>query len=533
MESTDGEAMPLQLDTPKMLIQLSNNSNPDFKLLGRFTEKTLIIVYIQAYPLDPRLMNFLPRLLWELHELNIIFITKEDPSNWQNDLYSYCFYNGFINVLLIQKLRPEILLYSYNPYPTMRTLRLPLLEDYLNRWRQLLNLQQYPVRTLLFSVEPRIFQYINRKGERIQSGYLYNVLKEFTDRHNSSIQIVKEIDVDELYDTGISLYINRSIDIVCYIKHSHLNITSTKPLHLVPLRLAVPHSKPIASYLYFVRPFTWTLWLAVIAAIGYGMLMLYGSNRNRRTEIGKHFLSSWCNLLFISQPRIIFANWQQVVIHYIMLLSGFILTNFYLALLSSMLTSGLFEEDYNTFQDLERSPYTLLTDSYYASFMNESSYMPEIIKQRINVADSNVLETARVTMNTSYMYTRYEDRLDGFLFQQHLLKVPLFKVIPKSLWDGFMSFPVVNGLPYLNIMNTYLSRIFEHGILSKIKTDTYLDAIEGGITKFIASDGIERKPFSVEFYYYAFALWGVGLILASLCFFLELLRHRMTNQIQM
>ncbi|EDW19540.2 uncharacterized protein Dmoj_GI13839 [Drosophila mojavensis] len=497
MESTDGEAMPLQLDTPKMLIQLSNNSNPDFKLLGRFTEKTLIIVYIQAYPLDPRLMNFLPRLLWELHELNIIFITKEDPSNWQNDLYSYCFYNGFINVLLIQKLRPEILLYSYNPYPTMRTLRLPLLEDYLNRWRQLLNLQQYPVRTLLFSVEPRIFQYINRKGERIQSGYLYNVLKEFTDRHNSSIQIVKEIDVDELYDT------------------------------------AVPHSKPIASYLYFVRPFTWTLWLAVIAAIGYGMLMLYGSNRNRRTEIGKHFLSSWCNLLFISQPRIIFANWQQVVIHYIMLLSGFILTNFYLALLSSMLTSGLFEEDYNTFQDLERSPYTLLTDSYYASFMNESSYMPEIIKQRINVADSNVLETARVTMNTSYMYTRYEDRLDGFLFQQHLLKVPLFKVIPKSLWDGFMSFPVVNGLPYLNIMNTYLSRIFEHGILSKIKTDTYLDAIEGGITKFIASDGIERKPFSVEFYYYAFALWGVGLILASLCFFLELLRHRMTNQIQM
>ncbi|XP_030242835.1 uncharacterized protein LOC115563655 [Drosophila navojoa] len=479
MESTNEEAMELQLDTPKMQIQLSDN------------------IYIQTYPLDPRLMNFLPRLLWELHELHIVFITKEESSNWQNDLYSYCFRNGFINVLLIQNLRPEILLYSYNPYPTIRTLRLPLLEDYLNRWRHLLNFQQYPVRTLLFTVEPRIFQYVNRRGELVYSGYLYNALKGFTHRYNSSIYIVKEIDVDDLYDT------------------------------------AVPHAKPIASYLYFVRPFTWTLWLTVIGAIGYGMLMLYGSSRNGRSEIGKYFLSSWCNFLFISQPRIIFANWQQVVIHFIMLLSGFILTNFYVALLSSMLTSGLFEEDYNTFQDLERSSYTLLTDSYYAHFMNESTFMPEIIKQRISRVDSDALEAARVTMNTSHMYTRYEDRLDGFLFQQHLLKVPLFKVIPKSLSDGFMSFPVLNGLPYLNLINSYLRRIFEYGILQKIKTDAYLDTIEGGITKFITSDRTERKPFAVEFYYYAFALWGVGLMLASLCFVLELLRHYVTNQIQL
>ncbi|XP_030242837.1 uncharacterized protein LOC115563657 [Drosophila navojoa] len=522
MESTNEEAMELQLDTPKMQIQLSDNSIPDFKLLGRFTEKTLTIVYIQTYPLDPRLMNFLPRLLWELHELHIVFITKEESSNWQNDLYSYCFRNGFINVLLIQNLRPEILLYSYNPYPTIRTLRLPLLEDYLNRWRHLLNFQQYPVRTLLFTVEPRIFQYVNRRGELVYSGYLYNALKEFTLRHNSSIQIVKEVTNDDLYDTAVTLLVNRSLDIICHVRDPQLNVLSTKPLHLVALRLAVPHAKPIASYLYFVRPFTWTLWLTVIGAIGYGMLMLYGSSRNGRSEIGKYFLSSWCNFLFISQPRIIFANWQQVVIHFIMLLSGFILTNFYVALLSSMLTSGLFEEDYKTFQDLERSTYLLPVDSYYAS---QYSFLPEVLKSRIRIVEPHVLDNARRSLNASHLVTGYEDRIEGVLFQQHLLKVPRIKLMPQSILDGLMSLPVDIGLPYLNMMNAYLRRIFECGILTKMKSDAWLDTIEGGIMKFITSDGTKRKPFDLEFYYYAFAMWGTGLLLASLCFLLELLRH--------
>ncbi|XP_023168149.2 uncharacterized protein LOC111597582 [Drosophila hydei] len=533
MENSYEDALELQLETPKMQIQLSNNSLADFRILGRFTENTLIVVYIQTYPLDALVADFLPRLLWLLHELHIVFITKEDPRIWQNDLYSYCFQNGFINVLLIQQLHQELALHSYNPYPTIRALRLPLLEDYLNRWRQLQNLQQYPIRTILFTVEPRIFQYVNRKGKLVYGGYMYNALKEFTHRHNLTIEIVTKVTNEILYITATTLLANHSVDIICYVKDPQLNQTATAPVHLNPFYIAVPYAQPIARYLYFARPFTWSLWIGVIVTIVYGMLMLYASNGNRGSEIGKHFLSSWCNLLFIAQPMISFANWQQVVIHFILLLSGFILTNFYLALLSSMLTSGLFEPQYNTLQDLARSPYPMLLDKYYADYIKLSIFLPEIVRRRIIVVEPQILESTRISLNTSYMYTGYSDRLDGILFQQHLLKVPLFKMTSQSLMDGFMSFPVVDGLPYLNMLNAYLRRIFEYGILTKMRIDAWLELLEGGITKFIASDRIEQKPYDLEFYYNAFALWSAGLVLATLCFLLEFVRSRMTNQFQL
>ncbi|XP_030571432.1 uncharacterized protein LOC115770334 [Drosophila novamexicana] len=392
---------------------------------------------------------------------------------------------------------------SYNPYPSIRILRLTQLEDYLNRWRQLLNLQKYPIRTILFSIEPRIFSYVNRQGHLVYAGYMYNAFKEFSRRHNATIRILDEVPKERLQITAIALF-------------------------------AMPHARPLARYLYFARPFTWTVWLAVAGTIGYGMLMLYSSsNGNGVSEIGKHFLSSWCHLLFIPQPVISFSNWQQVTIHFMMMLTGFILTNFYLALLSSMLTSGLFEPQFNTFEDLVRAPYPLLLENSYAETFKKAQSMPDAVKRRIIVVDVSVVDASRIALNTSYMYIGYIDRLDGILYQQRLLKVPLFKLTTQSFIDGFMSVPVVTGLPYLNMLNIYLRRIFECGILAKMKSDAWQETIEGGITKLMRGEEDELKPYDLEFYYYAYILWAVGLVLSMLCFMLERFRGHMTKQFQL
>ncbi|KAH8371449.1 hypothetical protein KR093_007515, partial [Drosophila rubida] len=515
------------LEIPAIQLQMEIKNFHQFRLLGSFSNNALIIVNIKVPPLDPDVANYLPYLLRELHELHIVFITVEDPISWQEDLYRYCYEEGFINILLIHENNQTQLLYSYKPYPEIKSIQLPQLEDYFNRRLRIWNFHHYPVRTLQDIVEPRLIRYVNRKGQLVLAGYILNAIREFTRRYNATLNFLPILPADRALQTAFNQTLHRQVDIVCYIKEIIWQVPSSVTLYLLKDYIIVPHARPIASHLYFGRPFAWILWLAVIATVVYGMLMLYVSNGSDRSEIGLHLLWSLCHILFISQSRLTAFNWQQWTIHFIMILSGFILTNLYVAMLSSMLTSGLFEPQLNTLQDLKYSPYPLLVDDYYIDFLKQIVSLPSEVKNRMVMATSANLFKARTDLNTSYMYFAYEDRLEAALYQQNLLKVPRFKKIPESFMDGLMALPLAPSLPYQSLFNTYLRRIFECGVWHKLKSDSWMDTIDSGIYKLMRDDEVERKPFDLSFYLFVFILWAVGLTLAGLCLLMELLWWRM------
>ncbi|XP_062127790.1 uncharacterized protein LOC133840143 [Drosophila sulfurigaster albostrigata] len=488
------------LISPAIQLQMTAEKFRRFRLHDNFSHNALIIIDIRVPPLDPEVAYHLPYLLRELHELHIVFITDQDPQSWQQDLFRYCFREGFINTLLIHQNNRNVSFYSYIPYPEMHIQKLFKLEEYFTRWQLHCNFHHYPVRTIANTNEPRKIQYVNRKGQLVHAGYIYNIFLEFTRRHNATLKILPEIETDELT----------------------WNLTSTSPLYLLKDYIILPHSRPIASYLYFRKPFAWTVWLAVVATVVYGMVMFYASCGSAKSEMGIFLLNSLCHVLFISQSRITVFNWQQMTIHFIMILGGFILTNSYLAMLSSILASGLFEPQLNTLEDLNQSPYPLLVDDYYIDYLKEAVSLPEEVKNRMCVDTQVGLNKARIGLNASFMYTAYEDRMEGILYQQHLLKVPRFKKIPESLMTGLMAFPVAPSLPYLSMLNVYMRRIFECGIFAKMMSDSWMDTIESGIYKLMRSEGVEQKPYDLEFFYYAFALWAIGLTLAGLAFIFEM-----------
>ncbi|KAH8371450.1 hypothetical protein KR093_007516, partial [Drosophila rubida] len=515
------------LEIPAIQLQMEIKNFHQFRLLGSFSNNALIIVNIKVPPLDPDVANYLPYLLRELHELHIVFITVEDPISWQEDLYRYCYEEGFINILLIHENNQTQLLYSYKPYPEIKSIQLPQLEDYFNRRLRIWNFHHYPVRTLQDIVEPRLIRYVNRKGQLVLAGYILNAIREFTRRYNATLNFLPILPDDGALQTAFNQTLHRQVDIVCYIKEIIWQVPSSVTLYLLKDYIIVPHARPIASHLYFGRPFAWILWLAVIATVVYGMLMLYVSNGSDRSEIGLHLLRSLCHILFISQSRLTAFNWQQWTIHFIMILSGFILTNLYVAMLSSMLTSGLFEPQLNTLQDLKYSPYPLLVDDYYINFLKQIVSLPSEVKNQMIIESNDNLFKARTGLNTSYMYSAYEDRLEAALYQQNLLKVPRFKKIPESFMDGLMALPLAPSLPYQSLFNTYLRRIFECGVWHKLKSDSWMDTIDSGIYKLMRDDEVERKPFDLSFYLFVFILWAVGLTLAGLCMLMELLWWRM------
>ncbi|KAH8302319.1 hypothetical protein KR044_005096 [Drosophila immigrans] len=506
------------LETPSIKLELSMKSFNYFRVLGNFNRKTVIIVNIKKPPMNVAVANFLPHLLKELHELHIVFITEQNPIIWQKDLFMYCFKQGFVNALLIHLLNETTSLYSYNPYPMVRVQKISHIEEYLNRRQILRNFQHFQIRTVSLLVEPRMLHYVNRKGEHVHAGYMYNIMLEFIRRHNGTLKLLALKELQSIGYIADVMLGRKQIDFVCYPKEPKWNVSGTAPLFLLKDYIAVPFAQPIASYWYFAQPFTWTTWMAVMATIIYGMIMLYGSNRS---EFGVHLLSSWCHLLFLPQPRIIIKNWQQFVIHFILILSGFILTNLYISLLKSMLTSGLFEPQVNTLDDLIHAPYRLITTAYYADYFKNATSVPEEVINNAYIAPLKEVNKNRVTLNTSFMHIAYGDRMDCLLYQQHLLKVPRFKKLPESIAYGVMSFPVASSLPYLNILNTFLKHIFESGIFRKMLRDSWIDTIESGLHKLMKNDVVEHKPFDLQFYILALALWAIGLTLASLCFVLE------------
>ncbi|KAH8302318.1 hypothetical protein KR044_005090, partial [Drosophila immigrans] len=506
------------LETPSIKLEVSMKSVNHFRVLGNFNRKTIIIVNIKEPPIDPAVANFLPHLLKELHELHIVFITELAPTIWPKQLFVYCFGQGFVNALLIHHLNKTTSLYSYNPYPTVRDLKLSHIEEYINRQQLLRNFQHFQIRTASFIIEPRMFHSINRRGEKVYAGYMYNVMMEFIRRHNGTLKLLtlkENLGISYISEVMIE---RKQIDFACYPKEPNWNVSHTTALYILKSKIIVPYAQPIASYWYIAQPFTWTTWLAVIVTVVYGMIMLSVS---ARSEFGVNLLCSLSHLLFLPFSQTAVKNWQQCVIHFILILGGFVLTNLYSSVLKSMLTSGIFEPQYNTVDDVQHAPYLLMTTQYYANLAKEQNLIPDVLMSKLYITSTEELNTNRLKLNTNFMYIIYEDRMDCILHQQHLLKVPRFKTIQENIGFGLMAFPVAPSLPYLNMLNTYLYRIFECGIFQKMMSDSWRDSIYSGIYHLLRNERTELKPFELEFYLLAAALWAIGLILASLCFFLE------------
>ncbi|KAH8346406.1 hypothetical protein KR084_011743, partial [Drosophila pseudotakahashii] len=508
-----------KLTTPRILLSSSSREARDLRIRGNFTERALIVVQLADSGLDPKVAQILPHLMHTLHELHIVFISVKEPE-FLKDLFTYCFQHGFINVLLIHRNN----LYSYHPYPSIQPIELLNITEYLNRGRKNRNFQGYPIRTLRTTLAPRDFEYVNDQDELVRSGYLFMAVKELTYRYNATLESVPLPDLPEFesYAAVRNMLVTKKVEIICYFKDFRWNVAYTAPLSIIPEYFMVPHARPISSYLYYSRPFSWTLWLVVISTVLYGTLMLYLTAG--RNEFGECLLHSLSHILYNSHQRIRTAGWRDIAIHVILTVGGFVLTNVYLATLSSILTSGLYEEEFKTLEDLVRAPYPSLHDEFYRRQMQTNALIPEVLRRNSITLNVTLLTAYRDGLNKSYIYLLYEDRLELLLMQQYLLKTPRFNMIRQGVGYALESYCVSNGLPYLAMTSEFMRRLQEHGINSKMKTDTFRELIQQGIYTLMRDDEPPAKAFDLEYYFFAFVLWAVGLTVSLLVFFIEVAR---------
>ncbi|KAH8342325.1 hypothetical protein KR059_001657, partial [Drosophila kikkawai] len=499
-----------------------NSLHAQPKLMGRFSEKALIIACLKEAT-GNRTLNGLKELLWGLQNLPILYIL-----NSEMDLYfEQALQKGFLHVLALNLINGS--LYTYEPYPKIQIHQLEEIEKFYNLTR-LKNLQGIAVNITGETMTPRCFHYNNRQGKKVYAGYMYKLLKEFINNYNGTERMAyaneETIDYEELKTELLMGHIDMMPRIIHILNWQYFYRSYI--LYNIKTHIIVPWAEPLPKSLYFLKPFVWTAWITIMASLIYAAIMIW---RLKHRQKDASTLSA-CVLdvlqWFFSLP--VSHNWHyklglhRVLAFLVLFTVGFILTNLYLAQLSSFLTTGLFKKQLNSFQDLFRENRTLILESFDREVLHnltrDGLIQPEFENIVLTVSIAEVF-SHRKSLNTTYVYTAYEDRIEYELYQQKYLRVPIFKKLD-DIYDQRPVFVALrHGLPYVELFNDYLKRIWESGILLKFQSDTLNEGISSGEISFRHSKSREIHVFDMEFYYFAYILLSIGWSISIFVFLVE------------
>ncbi|XP_002026541.2 uncharacterized protein LOC6601371 [Drosophila persimilis] len=483
-------------------------------LEGNYSSRTLTIVRLEEGQTRATL-EYLTAWLWRYQHLQVLIV--HPGAGKLLEIFGYCWRQGMVHILVMEAASGR--LYSFMPYPKLRLLSLGSVGEYYRRTRGMLwDFHGYNITTgLAYNGGPRCFGFRDSHNRLILAGYMLNMVLEFVKHFNGTKQLIYITSVDQ----AIGLLANRTIDLIPYLMvPADEYYVATKVLYLENCVMMVPSSRPLATFLYLVRPFTWGTWLAWLLVLVYcsGALLVLSRGRLNASAA---FLEALCLALFLGGARGP-GSPRDVLIFVLLTAGGFVLTNLYLAQLSTSLAARLYEREIDTVDDLPGTDLKWYMIAYDAALVRSQFANRPAVIRRILVGSNEKTDDLRRELNTCCVHSGYEDRIDFILYQQKLLRFPIFRKLPEILYQQPHQIPSSFGRPYLRLFNDFTLRIFESGIQQKMKWDSYRHGVQSGQIQFGFRDRyMEVRSNDVEYYYVIGGLWLGGLILATVSFLCE------------
>ncbi|KAH8380876.1 hypothetical protein KR200_007570 [Drosophila serrata] len=497
---------------------LSNIEN-QIVMEGNFSSCTLTILYLEEPHLNSGL-DYLTKWLWKYQHLYVLIFYKDGTDENLTTIFKRCFGAGLLHVIVM--LPNSKGLYSFLPYENFRILHLANVMDYHITSKLNWNFRGHNITSgLVTAGAPRWYSFRDRNNKLILTGYMLRMIMDFTRFYNGSVQTRNVSTVNE----GLQILDNRSIDFFPFLIRPLEGFQMTNIMYLENCGLIVPSSRRIPNYLYLVRPYSLSTWLTWLIIIGYCSLALRILTKGKLNLSGA-FLNILRLVLYLSGGKDMGArpSHHRCLLFIILTTSGFILTNLYLAQLSSNLATGLYEKQVNSWQDLDE------TDGIWPLIDVDVTTMQTLIPDRhklisrIVITSEQNVDMFRRNLNTSCIHSGFFDRLEFALYQQKFLKLPIFRKFPHILYQQPLQISTSFGRPYLQLFNWFSRRTFESGIFLKMKEDAYLHGIQSGLLTFDFRDKyLKVKSNNLEYYYLVAGFWLGGLFLALISFFVELL----------
>lgn len=444
----------------------------------------------------------------------------------------------FLRVLVIHRQR----IYRYTPYPTLRYFELQL--EGKGQEKELLlfppaprDLRQYVVSTPAENDLPRVFRLQDKRtGAQLIRGYGYRVLAEFFYRHNAVLHVsnggtslpidssVNMSHIQQLIGTHkleISMHpyvgIDRKLGILSY------------PLHIAQNCLIMPVRNEIPRFMYLLRPFHWSSWLLLLAAVFYVSLVLYflspGLNEDTGLRAAHSLLAGLSQLLFLSSPtRIYQPSMRYFLVALQLSVLGFFVTNWYSNQLSSFLTATLVGEQVDTFEQLIAQQQKILVKHHEVEMVLQMvpPHLEKQVARLVVGSEAGEQVSALLGFNISYSYPFTVERWEFFALQQQYAMKPIYRFSSVCLGAPVIGYQMRRDSHLEPLLKHFIMRIQSIGLFQHWVVSDFNDAMKAGYVHLI-DNSLGFKALDLDTLRLGWFVLLCGWLLAAVVFICE--RH--------
>ena len=508
---------------PNVPVFLITNQSTQYQLYQQVNKNILSIIFIRN--VQSSLLETLNSVLIHIHKSKVI-VAVEDESQNAEDLFEWLWDHNFIDAVAIYG-QSEHQIFGFTPFPqlTLKNLTLAHQEDIFPD--KLRDLMGYSFKILFNTDIPYTFKYTKNNTE-IWTGNFVKLFLHFLRHANGSMKEIHNKNISKLGDLQLIAGRKTQIVLLGYGFHTYFKdqIAYSYPINLAERYFLVPTSQEIDRSLYLVAPFTSGLWTLLL-----GLFLFYVSidvlkSRIERNccMIGSAITNSVCKILYLPQPNINSKqlNFRNLVVFFMELILGFIISNLYLAMLSSCLSTILYEPQIQSLADIRKANLDILILPYEKQILIESGALngyEDLVK------DINISQFAKRRSDLSFVpqacYPIDSLRAPFILAQQQYSKRPLYS-LSKFISNAFaVSLPLQIDSPFLDILNDFLFRIKQFGLELKWQREVYYEAILAGIYKKYNYETLHQHIFQLEHLSMAWYLLLAGLTVSCFCFLCE------------
>uniref|UniRef100_A0A2Y9D4M9 Ionotropic receptor n=1 Tax=Stomoxys calcitrans TaxID=35570 RepID=A0A2Y9D4M9_STOCA len=505
---------------PKLIITNESASG----LRASIGERVLSIITIDDIE-ESYLEHIVKPSLLKLHLKDLLLITKDSlmptVDKWQW-LFEWCWHQGFWHVLLMDRDQQYL---TMDPIPEM-SIRSILLAEYLKqRHRRIDNLLGYPIQVTVGNNPPRVSAVLDDDGNLELSGLYGNVVKIFISKFNATLDYVFMPNMSSYSVLNCMEYIREErADICADAILFGSDIETTRPLFIVFSRLVVPFDKPLEMYKYFQKPFNTQTWLlilftfictlALIIVVEYYQLRSFRFLDNFFANY-ESFICACANLPHLSQN-------YRYALEAILIFCGFMISNIYLAYLSSILLTKIFRREITSLEDVVSHNLTILTSNFQQYILEVSQASPLVRQQTIVANEEFILKNMRA-LNPDFVYFGLENELDFYLYQQKFMTRPRMKklnnlVITSDIGDA----PMRAYWPLQDLFTDFMDNMFSNGVSLYLYTESTQEGLRTGKIAFIPNESLSVEPLTLEYFVICGIVLTAGYTMAFISFFLEL-----------
>ncbi|XP_058974733.1 uncharacterized protein LOC131800891 [Musca domestica] len=468
-----------------------------------------------------------PSLLF-LHLRDVLFYTN---TTWVRGeewlwLFEWLWDQGFWRVLLMNE-ADQYLGMECLPKMQMRVLTL---EGYFAmRERRYLDLQGFTIKTAVGNNPPRVIAYFDEEGRLQVSGFYGNTLKIFAEIYNASLEYVVMPNMSHYSVLDcIQSVRDHEVDVCMDVILWGTGIETTRPFYIVISHLMVPYDTPLEKYEYFRMSFGREVWILIFFTFccTVVLLIVVEYKEYRRLSLINNIFTTFQSFICASFSLQHFSQNYRYGLEAILIFSGFMISNYYLSILSSILLTKIYKREINSVADVVSHNLSILTTDFQQWILEVTKASPLIRQQTVVVSEEFAVRNQRL-LNPDYIYFGLDEKLDFFLYQQKFLTRPRLKKLgDEAVTTDIGEIPMRSYWPFQDVLESYCDNLFSGGVYAYIDEETYQDGIRLKQIAFIPNEDLSVEPLSLEYFVLCGLILAAGYLLGLLCFVIEIFVYK-------